>query len=1145
VGQLSVLFFSVIKEKFQIVLLLTIASQAFGQSSMLSSGSWCKFSVTSEGVYKIDYSLLQKAGINPSQINPKNLRLYTGQPGMLPQPNSTARVVDLQEVAIAVVGEADEQFNSGDYILFYGQGPDTYNYDPKSNFISYQNNLYSDKNFYFLTVFASPGLRLAQSETLSGSFPVLTQFDDFAYYENDLYNLLHSGRQWFGEQFDQSLTLTIQFNLAGVVPNSNIKLTSHVMAQSITASSFNVSFNNNAILTQPIAPIPNTSYGVEGIIRIDTLSFNESLVAASVQPTQQIKYQFNKGGPGISIGYLDYLIFTMQRSLALYGNQTIFSSVPSTANPVSTFQISSIASTNLVWDVTQPFAVKNQVTQLNGNMFTFSVSTDTLKKFVVFDPAKLSTPNFESVVANQNIHSITSADLLIITYTPLLSQAVRLASFRQSHDQILPVVVTTDAVFNEYSGGKPDFTALRDFIRDVYKKSNSKLKFALLFGRGSYDYKNRVFANTNFVPIYESYESLDPLATYSSDDYFGFLQDNEGAWPENPAVNYSLDIGVGRVPVKNLSDATIVVDKLIDYETNTNRFGSWCNNFLFVADDGDFNIHESQADQLANTIEQTDPKFNANKLLLDSYEQTTTPIGPASPDASKALDLAVRKGMALVNYTGHGSEQVWTQQQILTPDLVQSWKNAPQYPLFVTATCEFGRNDDPSIISSAELAILQPKGGAIGLVTTARPVNSGTNFQLNQAFYQALFSKSNNAFRNLGFVMRDTKNNSLSGVSNRNFSLLGDPSMTLALPDNQVVVDQIKTLSGSDTLKGLSQVAISGEIQGSGLKLTGFNGTVDATLYDQLQSFVTNGNPGDTWNPPATPYNFVQRANVLFQGSVSVTQGSFQLSFVMPDNLVSGYGTGKLSLYAYATDGTTATGASTNFMVGGVESSPAPDTTPPAIRLFVSDTTFVNGGTVSSNTQLVALLSDNSGINTASVNPQNNIIATLDNKWNYIVNDYFIASKNNFTKGMIIYPLDTLKKGSHQLSLAASDTYNNRSTVSINFSVAGSGISINDFVNYPNPFHADRESTTFQFTNSRAGEDLEATLIIYDLTGRPLANIGYSIPSSTYQVDLGTWNGENIDGTKFSPGLYVARLSVRSLADGSQNEQSTKLIILN
>lgn len=1125
---------------------LLLAANSFGQSSVLSTGSWYKFSVASDGVYKIDYALLQKTGINPSQIDPRNIRVYTGQPGMLPQANSISRVNDLTELSVAAVGEADGKFDAGDYILFYGQGPDTFNYDAKTNFFSYQNNLYTDKNFYFLTISSSPGQRLSQSENQSGNFPIINQFDDFAYYETDKYNILHSGRQWFGEQFDQSLDLTIQFDLAGIVPNSSIKLTSHVMAQSTEKCSFSFLFNSNSLLTQSIPAWPNTTYGAKGITAVDTITINEQTVSAASQSAQQIKYQFNKGATGISIGYLDYILFSVQRTLALYGNQTSFISSSSTNNSISTFQINSTIVSDLVWDVTQPLKVKNQIIDFNNNTTTFSIATDSLRKFVVFDPSKITPPSFEAMLSNQNLRGISSADFLIITHPSLLSQATRLANHRQTHDQLTSAVVTTSQIFNEYGGGKPDPTPIRDFIRDVYKKSNSQLKFVLLFGRGSYDYKDRVYSNTNLVPIYESSNSLDPLSTYSSDDYFGFLEDNEGAWPENPATNYSLDIGIGRIPAKNLTEAKAIVDKLIDYDTNPNRFGPWRKDFLFVADDGDFNIHQSQADQLANNVELTHPEFNAKKLLLDYYKQIEKPIGQFSPEASKALDLAVRQGLAVVNYTGHGSEQVWTQEQILTPDLVESWKNGPRYPLFVTATCEFGRNDDPAIISSAELAILQKNGGAIGLVTTARPVNSSTNFQLNQAFYQALFSKTNNEFRRLGYVMRDTKNNSLSGVSNRNFSLLGDPSMKLCFGDNRVVTNSIKTSLGSDTVKALSKISIQGELQNSGNKLGSFNGIVYASLYDKLQSVATGGDPDETVNAPSPPYSFTLRGNKLFQGSAAVQQGAFQFDFVVPNNLAENFGKGKLSLYSSADDGTEGIGASSSFIVGGQEQNPSTDNTPPTIQLFLSDTSFINGGTIGPNTQLVGRLFDISGINIASTSVQNDMIATLDNKWSYIVNDFYATDKNNFQKGVIAYPLDTLKKGKHQLSLSASDTYNNRSTASVDFVVTdGAGINISHFENYPNPFNSTNQSTSFHFNHTRAGEDIEATLVIYDITGRPLSTLEYSISSSPYQVDLGQWNGESFDGTKYGPGLYVARLYVRSLADGSQSEQATKLIILN
>jgi len=1122
-----------------------ISVSALCQSSVLSSGSWYKFSVTADGVYKINASLLQKAGINPAQIDPKAIRIFTGQVGMLPQANDSYRTKDLVEVAITVVGEEDGKFNSNDYVLFYAHGPDQHSYDTKRNFFSYQSNLYSTKNFYFLTISSSPGLRIADGSTPSGAFPVISQFDDFAFYENDQYNLLHSGRQWFGEQFDQSLQVALQADIPGIVPGSSIKMTSHVMAQSISNCSFNVSYNNTTVVTQQIPAVPNADFAIKGNITIDTISFNESSVSASSKSAQLIKYQFTKGTSGLSIGYLDYFLISVKKKLALYGDHTFFISSESLTNPFSTFQINSVSSTSLVWDVTNPLRAQNQTTQFNGGVSTFSTSTDSLKRFVVFDPAKISLPAFESKVSNQNLHGITAADLLIISHPSLLKEAARLGMHRQAHDLLTTVTVTIDAVYNEYSGGKLDPTALRDCIRDVYKRTNGTLKYVLLFGRGSYDYKDRVVSNTNLVPIYESYVSLDPLATYSSDDYYGFLEDNEGAWGEDPPVNYSMDVGVGRIPAKNVDEAQAVVDKLIDYDTNPNRFGPWRKNFLFVADDGDGDLHEGQSDQLAKNIEQNYAEFDAKRLFLDEFKQITKAIGQFSPDATKALDLAIRQGKVLVNYTGHGSERVWAQEQLLTPELVTSIKNGPKYPLFVTATCEFGRNDDPFIISSAELLLLQKKGGAIGLVTTARPVYSTSNFQLNQAFYEAMFTKINNQFRRLGDITRDTKNKSFSGVLNRNFSLLGDPSLKLAFANDQVVATSIKTAVGSDTLKGLSKVSIKGQIQNAGNLVSTFNGTVFVTLFDKMQSLKTLGDPSEAVTPPSPPYNYSERTNKLFQGSTVVSQGNFQLEVDMPRDLVSGMSNGKISFYAFQDDATEATGFASNFAVGGIEQTTTADTTPPEISLYLGDSTFVNGGTVGPNIRIFARLSDASGISITSIDPKNSIIATIDSKWAYSLNDFYESDTNKPQRGTVIYPLDTLKKGSHTLTLAASDTYGNRSTAVINFTVTeGSGIAVSDFSNSPNPFYATAE-TNFYFTHTRAGEDLQATLTIYDFSGRPLNDIQYSVSASDYTVDLGKWDGKNYQGIKIGPGIYVARLFVRSLADGSQSDRALKLIILN
>jgi Peptidase family C25 len=1105
--------------------------------SVLNSGTWFKFSVTSEGVYKIDYNTLKKAGFNPDQLDPRQLKLFASQNGMLPQANNAPRIGGLTELDIVVQGESDGKFDPSDAILFYGQGPDAYSYDVSKNQFAYQKNIYSDKNFYFLTVGPGSGKRMVSSQDLGNSFPSINIFDDFGYYEKDLYNILTSGREWFGEQFDASNEITVQFNLPGIVNNSPMTLVSAVMAQSYSSvASFNVSINNVVVAQQVLDSISSAQYAIKGTENYDTINLNSTSVSASAQSLVNVKYHYNKGTSGISIGYLNYFIFSMKRSLALYGNQTIFTSASSILNPASSFVVSSMTSTALIWEITNPFHAKVQNFALNQGSATFGIKTDSLRKFIAFAPEKITLATSESAVPNQNLASMQIPDMLIVTHPDFESQAIRLASYRMTHSQINVAVVDVQDIYNEYSGGKQDVSSIRDFVKDLYTRSGGKLSNLLLFGRCSYDYKSRVLNNTNFVPTYESRNSLSPLDTYSSDDYFGFLEPNEGDWPESPAVDYSMDIGVGRISVVTATDATTVVDKIIDYETNPDGFGPWRQDIVFVADDGDYNIHQSQADQLATMIDQAHPDFITTKIYLDAYKQIMKPTGQFSPDAKDALDRAVEKGAMIVNYTGHGSEQVWTQEQILDLNLVRSFKNAPRYPLFVTATCEFGRHDDPFQISSGEYLLLQKGGGGIGLVTTARPVNSSTNFNLNQAFYNAFFTQSGGKFRNLGAIFKDTKNNSLSGTANRNFSLLGDPSMVLALPRDQMVFTSIKTAMGSDTLKALSTVTTSGEVRLSGTRNPSFSGTTDVTVFDRRSSFVTLGDE----NPPFT---YSAWSNALFRGQASVVQGGFQFQFIIPADIETDIGTGKT--VGYANNKTDNASGSDSVRIGGKETSFPVDNIPPDITLFIGDTTFVNGGVASPNTNLIVELQDLHGIAISGADPSNDLIAILDDSLSFTLNDYYTARKNDFTHGVATFPMNALPDGKHHIVVKASDTYLNRSTASIDFIVHDGGLFISEFYNYPNPFSSNTESTIFAFTHNRPGEDLEADLYIYTLSGQLLDSRQYSVTESSSHVTLTDWSGSGYDGNKLVNGIYLGKLSVRSLQDGSKNEQITKLIIVN
>lgn len=1113
-------------------------SYAALSQSVLSEGNWFKFSVKKEGVYRIDYNLLRAAGVNPDAIDPRKIKIYAGQYGMLPQSNAAARVSDLREVPLLITGEQDGKFNREDAIVFFAQGPDRIEFIPSKQIFAYENNLYSDQNFYFLTVAEEDGKRVVDAPSQTGNFPIVNSFHDFQVYENDKTNILSSGRDWFGELFDTNTEIRIGFDFPGIEPNTVIKVVSQVMAQANQPTSFKLFFNDIEATEQQVSAIPNSQYGDKGRTTRDTVTLLASAVNANGRAQQEIKFQYIKSPTVRSIGYLDYVNITCERVLQWRNEPLIFLNGHSVNQPISTFQIQLLPATARVWDVTDPFNIISQPLSDNNGTRQFSAATSTLRRFVAFDRVD-AAPEFISKIDNQNLRGSSAVALLIITHSDFLAEAQRLAAHRNNHNQQSALVATVEQVYNEFSGGKPDVTAIRDFARHMYAKG--ELKNLLLFGKGSYDYKDRVVSNSNFVPIYESRNSLSPLETYASDDYFTFFDETEGEWRERPAQNHTMEIGVGRIPVRTAQQAKNIVDKLIAYDLEPRTWGDWRQRFLFVGDDGDFNIHQSQGNQLANEVLQTQPQVIAEKFFLSAFEQRRRPNGSQiSPAGASALSRKIQSGYLVVNYTGHGSENILTEETLVGPTSTSQWKNRHRLPLLVTATCEFGRHDNPLAISTGENMLVEQNRGAIGLVTTSRIVNSSTNFIINRAFYDALFLKENGVFNTLGQVFRDTKNSSVSGVANRNFSLLGDPSMKLALPENDIVITSLQTTGGSDTLKSFASITLAGEIQTGNSLRTDFSGTATITLLDKLVTITTPGDPDEQKNPPSPPFTYSDEAGVLYKGQASVSNGAFSATFTMPAGLSNELAEGRLMLHAFDSNtGEQAAGAAAVNI--GFSESITIDNVGPAITLFMGDTTYQPGGTVATNASFIATISDPQGINISGYG-NGNLIITLDDSLTFIGNDFFVSDQDNFNAGVLTFPLFGLANGQHTISLRAADNHGNTSTALITFSVGRENeLSVNSLLNYPNPFVS---STTFQFSHNRPGEDLQTFLSIYNSTGQLIYGAENVVSESLYTVTLGEWNLAE-QTSNLPPGIYFARLIVRSLLDGAKNEKITKLIVVN
>ncbi len=1112
--------------------LVILPLYAHAQSSItFRDGIWLKFKVKENGIFRITFNDLKNAGVDPSTIDPTMIHLYSYPTGMLPQANSAPRASSIPQVAITVTGESDGKFDSGDEILFYGQSSDYVRYNNSKNIFSYENNLYSDDNFYFLRIANVKGERIQKSELNAGGRNVVNEYMDYGYYETDQYNDLKSGRDWFGEQFDVKNEITIRFTMPGIVPNSEVRFVSNLMAQSYEYSYFKIFWNNNQILDKKMDTIPQTTYGPKGSYGIDTLTLNSSSISAASATDQDIKINFTKGGGNRSVGYLNYILFTLKRKISMY-NSTNFIHVPSNDNAESDIAIESFPSDGLVWDITDPFVVQ----EMNVASGKFASPTDTNHTFVVFTTGDIKSPEFVENVPSQDLHGMNTPSLLIVTHPNFLSEANRLASHRAATYGIDVNVVTVGQIYNEYSGGRQDITAIRDFARSLYLKEPGKLQNLLLFGRGSYDYKDRVFNNSNFVPIYESRNSLDPLLTYSSDDYYGFFEENEGLWLENLTNNHTLDIGVGRLPITSTEQASILVDKLIAYDKKSEK-SLWKQRVLFVADDGDWNVHQDQAEELAELFETVYKNYNTSKVYLDAYEQVNYAAGQQSPKAKEALDLELNRGYDIVNYTGHGSERVWMQERILDPETPTTMRNNGRLPLFLTATCEFGRHDDPLLISTAEGLLNKKNGGAIGLVTTARPVNTITNSVLNKAFYAAFFEETPN-IKDLGAIFRTTKNNSASGVANRNFSLLGDPSMHFDPPKETAVVTSVQTADNSDVLKALSKVTVMGEIRKDDVLSTDFDGTIDIELFDRRSELLTLGDE----NAPF-PYHLWDHS--LFRGKAKVVDGEFAAEFILPEGISDDIQKGKIMLYAYTSDhARDAQGTLQNIQVGGTDPNPGADNTNPSIELFMGDSTFVSGGYTNSDTYLIGKLFDKSGIDISGYN--NGVMkATLDGDKTFIVNDYFITNVDDFTTGWFSYPVNDLEEGQHTITFTAADTYGNIGNASITFIVGADGaLVVEELYAYPNPF-TEGTPATIEFKHNRAGEDLEVRVVIYDVLGQLADSREFTVSTSTYRVTLFEWNGFSPRGTKMGNGIYLVKVAVRSVSDGAKNDKIARLILTN
>lgn len=1130
----------------------TTGARVYVPNSVLASGSWYKIALSTQGVYKVDYNFIKNSiGVDLSGTPSANIKLYGNGGEMLAEDNAVFRNDDLFENAIEMHDGGDGVFNPGDYFLFYANGPHTITKDSINKRFSHQFNVYNNVSYYFLNFENGQGKRIQTAANPNTSNVNVTSYNDFYFYEKDSTSPSKFGKVWWGDEFNDqpgrylNRTYSLLFSDADLTSSAFVR--TRVGAISTSGSStMNVNLNGLNIQSINLASI-GLSFS-DPVLRVSDLTTETAITNAALN----LNFSFVKGSSS-AYAYLDFFEVNLRRNLNYNGYLRFADWNSVGAGNVASYTIQNANANTVIWDVSNSLLPVKMNASLSGSVLTFNQDASSLHTFVATDGNVASTPSFVEKVTNQNLHNSATVDYIVITQPSFKSEADRLSAYHKSKRGYNTIVVTPQQIYNEFASGSQDVSALRDFIKMYYDKGsiNTIPKYVLMMGDASYDYKDRINGNTNFVPVYETYESVNKTSGYCTDDFFGFLDDIENINNYNFNHTNTLDIGIGRIPISSLNKATDVVNKIIHYDSPMS-FGPWKNNMSFNADDGDGATHLDDAEIMSNYIKDSLPVYNNYKIYVDGYVQQSTPAGPRTPDANKAVVANLYNGTFLMNYNGHGGPLGWCEERIFSMDDVNYLTNLSKLPLFITATCDFAPFDNPAINSAGEILLTKSDGGAIALMTTTQLVYADQNRIMNLNYMKSGFRPlADGTNPTLGDAFRMSKNlryvasvDEYTASNFRKFALLGDPALPLAFPKHRVFTDSINGVSvigniANDTLKALGKYTISGHIQDvQGNILTNYNGIVYPTIYDKAKKLSTLQNDGDS---PLREYEIQNSA--IYKGKATVKNGKFSFTFVVPKDINYAVDLGKISYYAN-NETEDANGFDKSIYIGSSSTSANSDNAGPIIKPYMNNEKFVNGGIVKSNSTLLLKLYDDNGINYTGNSIGHDITAVLDgNVQNtYVLNNFFEAELDNYQSGTVRFPVNNIAEGLHTFTIKAWDVYNNSTEVKLDFNVVNSTEgNLAHVYNYPNPFST---RTNFMFEHNMPNENLYVTINIFSITGKIVKSIKTMVNTPGTRVDDIEWDGRDAFGEKLGNGVYLYKLSVKS-ASGFSDGKLQKLILMH
>ncbi len=1088
-------------------------------NSVLANGQWVKFEAPEEGIYKIDYSMLSSYGIDPATVDPRTIKIYNNGGKPLPENPDADRPEDLVENAIVVAGESDGKFDQSDYILFYGRGNNFWDYDSASHNISRVFNIYTDHNYYWITSGGINGKRAIDKTSLNqtGAYEQ-NSTKAFISRDDDKINILSSGRKFLGDEFNNVvLSNTYTNKLDGRINSVPVEYHLSFVTASQNPTAIDVYENSTRIwhLNMPTA----VSNYIDAKEYTATVFYNGSLA----DNRSILHYNFTPNSASAK-GYIDYYEIVFQKELQAFNDFLLFFSKDTSA--VIKYHVTGFTNSNIkVFDVSDYNGMK-QITnaQISGGecLFQANEQQGDVSKYIAVTGDQYKTPVNPQESENSNIHGIADgAKFIIITHKNFKEAADRLKNYRENQApyKLSTLVIDIDDIFNEFAGGLPDISGIRDFIKYAFDNWQTPPDYVLFFGAGNFDYKDMLGYNTNFLPPYETPESFNEIFSYSTDDFFINLD----------AANEKVDVATGRITCKTLESANNAVDKIIHYETSSDK-GLWRNLITLVADDAYQGAKyenwgfTSSSESLANQV--IPQSYNFNKLYMAAFPVVITGAGKRMPAGNKAILKAMNEGTLIVNFIGHGAPYVWTDEYIFEQGVSIPQLHNDRYFLLTAATCDFGYFDDPAFVSGAEELALKSDGGSIASIASTRPVYQDNNVRLMNKFFTELMQRSNDNTRGIaiGEAMYLTKQDpSLTDVNAKKFLIFGDPTVRLLNPAYDAEIDSIngQAVTTGLQIKALSHTRISGRIIHPDSTLwNDFNGEGNLEVFDSKRTeTIANLN-----NEHVT-----RQGGIIFNGRVSVNNGRFDADFVVPKDISYQDQNGKIVFY-FNNQTEDGLGYTNKIIVGGTDTSTTNDGKGPEIDIFFDNASALNSTLITPNSNLVIKLTDETGLNTTGTGIGHQLQGILNDQEDNPIDftRYFTGDLDaGGRSGEVNYKFSGLDQGNYSLKVKAWDVFNNFNTETVYFSVvSGDDLEIRDVYNYPNPFSG---NTTFTFQRNQIN-DAEVRVKIYTVSGRLIREIeNYHTTDKFVRIP---WDGRDQDGNIIANGTYLYKIIVKNL-DGN------------